>query len=266
MAEAIYARPEDFDLEHEHQDADVGFYQRLIKRWQPAVTVEFGCGSGRVTLPMARVAARLGGRVIGIDHTTEMLEACRRKLDDAPERIRSVVSLVEADMRTWRPDAGVDLIVVPCSTVSHLLSLNDQLSLWRNAWRSLVPGGRFVVDVTMADLAACAESQRVPPRQLVELDVDEEEPGTRARLLRYRAMTYRANEQRARVRFLYDRFGEADGPDRFVSDFESHVYFPRELELLFLHTGFAVEATLGDYAGGAFVPASRQMLVVGRRR
>jgi hypothetical protein len=53
--------------------------------------------------------------------------------------------------------------------------------------------------------------------------------------------------------------------DRYVSDFDCHVYYPREVELLFRMTGFAVEAWFGDYSARRFRATSRQMIAIGRR-
>jgi hypothetical protein len=52
---------------------------------------------------------------------------------------------------------------------------------------------------------------------------------------------------------------------RHVSDFESHVYFPRELDLLFRVTGFEVEDRWGDYRFRPMGATSRQMIMVGRK-
>jgi hypothetical protein len=71
------------------------------------------------------------------------------------------------------------------------------------------------------------------------------------------------------VRFLYDRFDVGNGtnrPDRYVSDFESHVYYPRELQLLFRLTGFEVAAVFGDYRFGPLRPTSRDIVMVGQKR
>jgi hypothetical protein len=43
------------------------------------------------------------------------------------------------------------------------------------------------------------------------------------------------------------------------------MYFPRELQLLFLHTGFDIDAVYGDYQFGTFQPGFIVMIVVGRR-
>lgn len=67
----------------------------------------------------------------------------------------------------------------------------------------------------------------------------------------------------ARDLILYDRFPDDHQIDRYVSDFDCHVYYPRELELLFRMTGFSIERWFGDYAMHPLGRASRQMIAVG---
>ena len=50
---------------------------------------------------------------------------------------------------------------------------------------------------------------------------------------------------------------EGDMAGRLVTDFASHVYFPAELELLFLSAGFEIAQQYGDYR---FVPVDRTSL------
>ena len=109
------------------------------------------------------------------------------------------------------------------------------------------------------------ESMQTPPRTLVELDVDARDPQSGTRLLRYKTTRYLPHEQRAEIRFLYDRFPGGDQVDRYVSDFDCHVYYPREVELLFRLTGFSVEAQFGDYRMRGLKPSSRQLIVVGQK-
>jgi hypothetical protein len=56
---------------------------------------------------------------------------------------------MNGDMRAWRADRPFDLVVAPCSSLSRLLTLDDQIAAWRCAWEGLAEGGRFVVDLTM---------------------------------------------------------------------------------------------------------------------
>jgi SAM-dependent methyltransferase len=265
MPDTIYARPDQYDLEHEGDDADVRFHVHLIRRYRPARVLELGCGSGRVTLPLAEAAAEDGCEVVGIDLDEGMLEQARKKAEGLPAEARRCLTLGPGDLRTWRSASAFDLVIVPCSTLSHLLSLDDQLSAWRTAWENLREGGRFVVDLTMPDLVAYADSMQTPPRVLVQLDIDAEAPDSRGRLIRYRTVRYLPHLQRARIHFLYDAFTSSDEARRYISDFESHVYFPRELELLFRLTGFEVEDAWGDYRFRPMRAASRQIIMVGRK-
>jgi SAM-dependent methyltransferase len=265
LPEAIYQRPQDYDLEHVGDTEDVEFFVGLTRRWRPKRVLELACGNGRVTLPLAAAGAAVGFEVVGLELVPEMLEAARKKLAEAEPATGERLRLLAGDMRNWRAEQPFDLILTPCSSMCHLLTLEDQLAAWRAAFQNLRPGGRFVVDVTMADLASYADSFRSPPREVVEIDLDTYDAPTRTRLLRYRTTRYFADEQRARIRFLYDKHvGEAQ-PERSISDFESHVYYPREMRLLYLHAGFQVEAVYGDYRGRPLRAGSPQMIFCGVR-
>lgn len=264
MAESIYARPADYDLEHAGDDGDVRFYERLVERFEARRVLELGCGSGRVTIPLARLAGRLDFTLVGIDLSNDMLSEAARKAGDLPSNLQRRLALEKGDLRTWTSSRPFDLIIVPCSTLSHLLALDDQIATWRRAHDNLQAGGRFVADVLMPPLPVYAESMQQPPRAVLEMDIDSTGPDG-ARLIRYKATHYLPHEQRASVHFLYDAFDRSASAERFISDFESHVYFPRELELLFLNAGFEIDARWGDYAFRGLRETSRQIVMVGRR-
>ena len=262
--EAIYERPWDYDLEHEGDDEDIRFYLELMRRLRPRRVLEFASGSGRVTIPLARLAGTQGYEIVGVEIADPMLaEAERKKAQlDASERAR--VRFVKGDIRQWRDAEPFDVVITPCSSLSHLLTLDDQLAAWACARANLTPGGRFVADLTMPNLPVYAESMQTPPRTTLEIDIDTTAPDTGDRLLRYKTTRYLPHEQRAEIRFLYDKFPEGKKVDRYVSDFECHVYYPREVELLFRLTGFEVEARYGDYHMHSPRTSSRQLIVIGR--
>lgn len=261
--EAIYERPGDYDLEHEGDDEDIAFYLRLLADWKPRRVVELAAGSGRVTIPLARAAAERGTEIIGLEREGPMLDEGLRKQAELDEDARRCLTFVAGDMREWRTDPPCDLVIAPCSSLSHLLPLDEQIAAWRSAYDNLEEGGRFVVDLTMPNLAAFAESMQTPPRTLLEVDIDTQDPKTGTRLLRYKTTRYLPHEQRAEIRFLYDKFPGGNDVDRYVSDFDSHVFYPREVELLFRLTGFRVERWFGDYSMRRLRRASRQLIGVG---
>ena len=263
--DAIYERPRDYDLEHEGDDEDIEFYTRLVRQLRPRRVLELASGSGRVTIPLAAVAEELNLQIVGLEIAPPMLrEAERKKAELGPAAVDRV-DFTEGDIRTWRSEDPFDLIISPCSSLSHLLTIDDQLDTWRTAYRNLVPGGRFIADLAMPNLTVYAESMQTPPRTTLEIDIDTSDPETGTRLLRYKTTRYKPHEQRAEIRFLYDKFPGGRQVDRYVSDFECHVYYPREVELLFRCTGFELESSYGNYNMRPLRHTSRQMIMVGRR-
>jgi SAM-dependent methyltransferase len=263
--DAIYQRPGDYDLEHEGDDEDVAFYVRLLEDWRPRRVMELASGSGRVTISLAQAAAASGVEIVGLEREGAMLEAAYQKHAALNDMERSCLSFIEADMREWQTAEPFDLIIAPCSSLAHLLTLDEQIATWRCAYRNLRSGGRLVADLTMPNLATYADSMQTPPRAFVEIDVDTRDPQAGTRLLRYKTTRYLPHEQRAEIRFLYDKFADGDRADRYVSDFDCHVYYPREVELLYRVTGFTMEKWFGDYTPRALRASSRQLIAVGRK-
>jgi ubiquinone/menaquinone biosynthesis C-methylase UbiE len=260
----LYRHPEEYDLEHLGDSEDVEFYVSLVRRLQPRKVLELGCGTGRITLPLAEQGAQLAFDVTGLDSQAEMLETAKKRLLEAPPKVRERLRLIQGDMRTWQSESAFDLIVIPCSSISHLLTLQDQLTVWNQCRRNLRPGGRFVVEITMPNMATFADSFNVPPRALVEIDVDKSDESDGVRFIRRKTSRYLSHEQCAQTRFLYEKYQNGRAIDGYIDDFAGHVFFPRELQLLFIHTGFEVEQTLGDYRGRPLKPNSPLIIMIGK--
>src|SRR3712207_4898298 len=76
---------------------DVDFYVSEAERsGYGSTVVELGCGTGRVTLPLARA----GHTVIGVDSAPSMLARARTRLAAEPDDVRGRVGLLEADARS----------------------------------------------------------------------------------------------------------------------------------------------------------------------
>lgn len=264
-ADDIYARPRDYDLEHEGDDEDIRFYESLVRRLRPARVLELAAGSGRVTLPLAALAAEQGFEIVGLELADAMIAEAERKKAHLPEAAQACVRFVQGNMLTWSDEAPFDLVITPCGSMSHVLTIDDQLTAWQRAWNNLTPGGRFLVDLVMPDVTAYADSLRTPPRTPVEIDIDTEDADTGERLLRYKTTSYLPHEQRAEIRFIYDKLEPNGHVDRYMSDFTAHVYYPREVDLLFRMAGFEIEARYGDYAMRPMRRTSRTLIVMGRR-
>lgn len=261
----IYRRPDEYDLEHVGDEEDVVFYIGLAKSLHPRSVLELACGTGRITVPLAEEGARSGFSVVGLDSEVNMLRQARDKARQMPEAARKRLKLVHGDMRKWHGREPFDLIVVPCASITHFLDLDEELEVWRRAFQNLAPGGRFVVETVMPNFSAYADSFSNPPRTLVEIDRDVTDEPRKIRLVRRKTVNYLPDEQRAQIRFLYEKYHRKSLVECYIDDFESHVYFPRELRLLFLHTGFEIENVFGDYNRRPLRASSQLMIMIGKK-
>src|SRR5262245_24403655 len=168
----IYARPDVYDMEHEGTgNYDAHFFARLLARVRPRRVLELACGSGRVTFTLAEALG--SAEIVGVDSSIEMLGQAAAARDATEPQVRQRVSFVKGDMRDW-PGSGdaFDAVIVACCSVSPLLTVDDRLRTWATAFRLLRPGGVFILDVRVPDLATLAEAQRVRQRAFVDLHID----------------------------------------------------------------------------------------------
>jgi 2-polyprenyl-3-methyl-5-hydroxy-6-metoxy-1,4-benzoquinol methylase len=129
---------------------DIPFYVALA---QEAASLgqgvlELGCGTGRVTIPMAQA----GVRVTGLDNAAPMLEIARRKAASAGVN----VTWVESDMAAFRLEERFGLVTIPFRSFLLLLTVEAQKSCLACIREHLVEGGRLALNFFNPDPALIA--------------------------------------------------------------------------------------------------------------
>ena len=121
---------------------DRDFYLDLANEYGGPV-LEFGCGTGRITLPLARQ----GVDVTGMDASHSMLEVLRVKLAKEHESVRRRTRVIEGDFRTHYLGDQFSLVVIPFRPMQHMYTAEDQLAALKNAKRHLADNGILAFDV-----------------------------------------------------------------------------------------------------------------------
>jgi SAM-dependent methyltransferase len=117
------------------------------------IAVDLGCGTGRVTIPLAERCER----VLGIDVSPRSIERLRAKC--AAAAISNIDALVEPIETLELPPGSVDLVV--SNYALHHLRDGDKTRLLSSALSWLRPGGRLVVGDMMFGRGGAADDRRI---------------------------------------------------------------------------------------------------------
>lgn len=241
-----------YDLTHADLTEDIPFVLELAQQAEGLV-LEWGCGSGRLLLPLARA----GITVTGLDLSPAMLARAEAKLAQAATAVQNRVTLLKADMAQWQAKKIYDLILIPYNTFMHLDSKQAVAAL-KNARSALSPSGRLFIDLANPFTVA-----NTPEDQLLSLENVLTDPKTGDVILHLAANRLDTAVQTVHITWVYDRSPQAGGPvHRSVAQALYHYHYPHQMELLLQEAGFQHITFLGDYDHASFHEQSPRLLVI----
>ena len=230
---------------------DVKFWQTLAAA-QDGPVLELGCGTGRITVPVARA----GAHVVGVDRSLPMLARGQERLRRA--RVNASAHLVRGDIRAlpFRTRPGFALAMAPYGILQSLTSDRDLTATLASVHRVLRRGGTFGIDL-VPDLPRWSEYSRQ-----TSLKGRHGRGGTLTLIESVR------QDVRRRLTIFDQEYVERRGRARRVHRFSLtfRTLSVRQMVARLERAGFVVEATLGDYRGGPWDTRSDVWLIVARRR
>jgi len=217
--------------------------------------LEIGCGTGRITLPIAEA----GLRIVGLDASPAMLRHARTKLLQTTDEIRDRVRLVEGDMRHFDLHRRFKLIIIPYRTFMHLLTPQDQVSALMTLREHLKPNGRLIFNIydPMRELANAEHATSGVERQF---DAEFTHPLTGNRVKAWYTRRLDIMSQIIEQRFYFEEY-TSDGA--VASQFESPLtlrYSHRfEMHYLLELCGYEVtpHGLYGDFDRGPYIGAEQ---------
>lgn len=253
------AIPEYYDAEYETNDVldnDVPLLlDHLPKKRQDIL--ELCTGTGRAAIPLAQA----GHRVVGIDYDPALLAIAKQKRDHVglPERD---LRLLRGDVLTTRLPQKFDYAVLLFNTFLNFTTPQQQSKLLQNVHHHLKNGGRFWIDIFYPDLSILAAPHH-PHFDSATFYVPSLDRSV------HRTTEIARSTDSPQVQHMTFHYTWADSLGQLHaqrSDFDLTWIFPRELELLLTHHGFAIEHLYGDYARNPITPESSRIIAIARKR
>ncbi len=212
--------------------------------------LELGCGTGRLTIPLAQN----GAIITGIDLNNDMLEICTRK---TPESVK--IDLIVGDITNYSIEETFDLVIAPCNVINHLLSLEQVNMMIKCSKKHLKAGGRLIIDNSIPPLTEMIEGNG----KLEIIDFPDKTNGTVIK--DYYLPTYDF------VNGLeYDKIKLEEYKDGIIVNCEEieeamAFYYPRELRYLILQNDLEIEKEIGSLKKGTpLTMNSREMVFICR--
>jgi ubiquinone/menaquinone biosynthesis C-methylase UbiE len=216
---------------------DLRFLRRALPAGDPEV-LELACGTGRVTIPLARQ----GYRITGLDLSTEMLAVFRAKLSQVPADVTERIALVHGNMADFSVDRRFDAVIVPFRGFQALQTLEDAVSSLAAIRRHLKAGGIVVIDLF--------STYDHPDKSFLGRHVDwvRRIPGTGQTVTRSRRGIHVDRESQV----LYSEVsfhvhGEGEEEHTLSDHFALRYYFRYQFEVLLASSGFEILHEYGGY-------------------
>lgn len=251
-----FSDPANYDQE-DASDTGLAFYAALAQETGGPV-LEIACGTGRVSIPIARS----GYSVTGLDIVPAMLERARGKSIGLPIR------WVEGDARTFDLGEQFHLIFLTGNAFQAFLTNADQEALLGRVRAHLSGEGLFAFETRNPLLA----QSRIQEGLFVSLETREHEEtwpsfidisGREVRLSKTRVYDPVAQILHWTT---YRRWFEGDREQTKITRIALRYTFPQELAALLHYNGFSIIRQYGDWDLEPLTAASPSIIVVCRKR
>ena len=226
-----------YDSIYAYVREDIPFYIQEAARSDGPV-LELGCGTGRVTLPIAES----GVDIVGLDNSERMLDIARSKarlIEDG----KGGVDLHLEDMREFSLDRTFPLVIIPFRGFLALLSVEDQVKCLTSIREHLGPDGRLIFNIFVPD-----------PQMLVEDEDaafhlrDVTDPETGRTFVLWQQTGVDTFNQVLSVRLIVDEIDrEGTVGKRFYRDYQ--IRYAHRIEVLHLleRCGYEIVDLYGDF-------------------
>lgn len=224
--------------------SDLQFYKKWLPRNKEAKILELCCGTGRLTIPLAKD----GYNICGVDYTSSMLERAKVKASEAGLEI----NFIEADIRTLNLQDKFDVIFIPFNSIHHLYRNEDLFKTLKGIKNHLKEGGLFLLDCFNPNIQYIVENEE-EHKVIAEYTTSDGRE-----VLIKQTMHYENATQINRIEWHYYINGEFHS----IQNLDMRLFFPQELDSYLERAGFNILHKFGGFEEEEFKDRSEKQIYV----
>lgn len=224
--------------------SDLQFYKKWLPKNKGAKILELCCGTGRLTLPIAKD----GYNICGVDYTSSMLRQAKIKAAEAGLEI----NFIDADIRTLNIKEKFDLIFIPFNSIHHLYKNEDLFETLEGIKKHLKQGGLFLFDCFNPNIQYIVESEK-EEKVLAEYTTSDGRE-----VLIKQTMHYENATQINRIEWHYYINGEFHS----IQNLDMRLFSPQELDSYLKWAGFNILRKFGSFEEEPFTDNSEKQIYV----
>ena len=232
--------------------------KKLARQSNARHILDLGCGTGRLTIPLARN----GHLVMGIDLSGAMLDLAGQKLVREPQAIRESVIFLQSDMVNFDLKQLFDVILVSHNTL-HEHPPGEIRRIICQIVQHLAKTGIVYLDLSNPmSYFAHDDGENV----WIE-DRSFQDPNTGGLLHQRSKVSIDSTNQQVRVLREHKYYeGEAALAIEFERESTYHLLYPHEIELLLTSEGLKLSDLYGGYNKEPVDESCQRLIVVARHR
>lgn len=234
---------------------DIPFYLEYTQKVGKEV-LELGCGTGRVTIPLAEA----GATITGLDLSDSMLDIFKGKLAGVSEVVKNRVSYVKGDMSIFSFDKKYDLIIAPFRAFQALTQEKNINSCLQCVRRHLSDTGVFIINV-FRPYKVLDESWCYPEE--VQWETIEEEKGIKI-IKKHWGNKIDIQRQIIYPSYAYEILDESEILKRIEENLSLKYYYYEQLKNYLVKNGLRVIEEYGWYDKSS-IKDGRELIFVCRK-
>jgi 2-polyprenyl-3-methyl-5-hydroxy-6-metoxy-1,4-benzoquinol methylase len=224
--------------------SDLQFYKDWMPKFENAEILELCCGSGRLTIPLAKD----GHNIAGVDNSKSMLEQAKTKAQH--EKLE--IHFIEADVRTLDLTKKYDLVFIPFNSIHHLYQNQDLFDTLNVVKKHLKDDGIFIFDCYNPNIQYITEAEKEKHK------IADYKTTDGRHVMIEQTMKYESNTQINRIEwhyFINEQFHS-------IQKLDMRMYFPQELDAYLKWFGFTIKHKFGSFKEEEFNNSSEKQIFV----